>query len=678
MGKCMPCTDDMTGFRKRLKRSIAGHLHGRKSRGSSIAQPDTMAMILKATKQPQPFGLPTSFASANSNASDRVLSDIDELRRVHCCLDNESVLTIQMKMDDLRTCANLIGKHGNELMKTLADLEMVIGKEQTKVARERITLFKMTVKALLRGSSELMELLRKEGEKMIMESNNESHILERMRKDMDEMSMQIQLLKDAKVPLNVLNSRREGSCSEEDDDELPYFDAFSVRQMSMRQTLRRSHCYPHQKTLSSVCECPSAPTPASHRKSSTVQRGAQVSSTQPETRWRRTTVPFRPETSINYLTMMKNCIGKDLSRIAMPVNFNEPLSALQRSTEDLEYANLLHEAASLNDNYEQLAYVAAFAISAYSTVGSRSTKPFNPLLGETFEFDRCEDLGWRSIAEQVSHHPPTNAMHVEGKGWILDQSYTLTTKLKGKSLSVTPIGSTYIVFERTNNKYAYEKATTTTTVTNPLTRKLYTDNYGDVVIRNMRTDDKCLLKFHQAGYFSKEIPRKVTGTVSDSAGNSKFLIEAIWDKYAEIYRVTSDKHDNEYCDTDGGRQIWCANELPENADKMHNFTQFAIELNEPEDGVAPTDSRRRPDQRLMEEGRWDEANAVKQRLEELQRHRKSNFEKSHPGEVYSPKWFRLRDENDMTDRNDVYEYTNEYWQTKKEGNWNDTIVLFEL
>lgn len=55
---------------------------------------------------------------------------------------------------------------------------------------------------------------------------------------------------------------------------------------------------------------------------------------------------------------------------------------------------------------------------------------------------------------------------------------------------------------------------------------------------------------------------QVTGTVTDSVGNSKFLIEAIWDKYVEIYRVTSDKHDNEYCDTDGGRRIWCANELP--------------------------------------------------------------------------------------------------------------------
>ncbi len=39
--------------------------------------------------------------------------------------------------------------------------------------------------------------------------------------------------------------------------------------------------------------------------------------------------------------------------------------------------------------------------------------------------------------------------------------------------------------------------------------------------------------------------------------------------------------------------------------------RFTCELNEMEEGVAPTDSRLRPDQRLMEEGRWDEANVEK-------------------------------------------------------------------
>lgn len=53
---------------------------------------------------------------------------------------------------------------------------------------------------------------------------------------------------------------------------------------------------------------------------------------------------------------------------------------------------------------------------------------------------------------------------------------------------------------------------------------------------------------------------------------------------------------------------------------------LASQLNEMEEGVAPTDSRLRSDQRLMEFGLWDEANIEKLRLEEMQRvrNRKTN------------------------------------------------------
>lgn len=59
--------------------------------------------------------------------------------------------------------------------------------------------------------------------------------------------------------------------------------------------------------------------------------------------------------------------------------------------------------------------------------------------------------------------------------------------------------------------------------------------------------------------------------------------------------------------------------LRENAENMYYFSSLALTLNEEEEGVCLTDSRLRPDQRLMEAGRWDEANAEKQRLEEKQR-----------------------------------------------------------
>jgi len=54
-------------------------------------------------------------------------------------------------------------------------------------------------------------------------------------------------------------------------------------------------------------------------------------------------------------------------------------------------------------------------------------------------------------------------------------------------------------------------------------------------------------------------------------------------------------------------------------EKCYNFTELAVQLNELEAGVAPTDSRLRPDQRLMELGDWDDANTCKVLLEEKQR-----------------------------------------------------------
>lgn len=83
------------------------------------------------------------------------------------------------------------------------------------------------------------------------------------------------------------------------------------------------------------------------------------------------------------------------------VNFNEPLSMLQRLTEDLEYHELLDKAARCDSSLEQMCLVAAFSVSSYSTTVHRTAKPFNPLLGETYELDRLEEFGYRSLCEQV-------------------------------------------------------------------------------------------------------------------------------------------------------------------------------------------------------------------------------------------------------------------------------------
>ncbi|MGH0175875.1 UNVERIFIED_CONTAM: hypothetical protein FKN15_071108 [Acipenser sinensis] len=87
------------------------------------------------------------------------------------------------------------------------------------------------------------------------------------------------------------------------------------------------------------------------------------------------------------------------------------------------------------------------------------------------------------------------------------------------------------------------------------------------------------------------------------------------------------------------KDLWRRNPLPENAENMYYFSNLALSLNEEEEGVAPTDSRLRPDQRMMENGHWDEANSEKQRLEEKQRavRRKRESEAVKPEEEADPK-----------------------------------------
>lgn len=49
----------------------------------------------------------------------------------------------------------------------------------------------------------------------------------------------------------------------------------------------------------------------------------------------------------------------------------------------------------------QILNIAAFAVSGYSSTEGRNCKPFNPLLGETYEGD-YPDKGLRFFSEKVT------------------------------------------------------------------------------------------------------------------------------------------------------------------------------------------------------------------------------------------------------------------------------------
>jgi hypothetical protein len=75
--------------------------------------------------------------------------------------------------------------------------------------------------------------------------------------------------------------------------------------------------------------------------------------------------------------------------------------------------SFLNKAAHTSDPVERFKLVMTFAVSGFfNTVENQKGKPFNPVLGETYQAT-FED-GTRIHAEQASHHPPITCWQVFG------------------------------------------------------------------------------------------------------------------------------------------------------------------------------------------------------------------------------------------------------------------------
>ncbi|XP_017776763.1 PREDICTED: oxysterol-binding protein 1 isoform X2 [Nicrophorus vespilloides] len=627
------------------------------------------------------------------------------------------VRELQSRLEDLQTCSDLIGKHGAALQRALGELEMNVDQEsaqgKSKAVSERATLFRIASNAMINACSEYLSTAQTHGHKWTRLLQHEREQRQRLQEMVETLAQQHSKLEQA-AAANAKRPNGPVSASEEEEDENEFYDAVADGYSSTEQqqfTLniptgasghRRHSSDSSSETDDTTQETHQVVVRTSNLHEKRVASGdgkedkfedgefgevaastSRVGLRGGGARSRRTTVPEKPNYPLNLWSIVKNCIGKDLSKIPMPVNFSEPLSMLQRLAEDFEYADILDKAATCTDVCEQLAYVAAFTISSYSTTSSRTGKPFNPLLGETFEFDRSDDLGWKLVSEQVSHHPPMVAQHCEGRGWICWQEFTMTSKFRGKYLQVVPLGTATVEFAN-GNKFSWRKVTTT--VHNIIVGKLWVDQHGDmdIVGKDAAEGITCHLKYVPYSYFSKDSQRRVKGAVMDTSDTVKWIINGTWDDRVDVSQVTkpvSGSNNNSVYETGAPALAWKRNMPDKEAEKYYGFTLLASQLNEPEDGVAPTDSRLRPDQRLMENGEWDDANKEKLRLEEKQRaarrRREAEVEKAAiDGEAYPPYepiWFKqVKDDNDSI----VHVYKGNYWTAKKNQDWANCPDIF--
>ncbi|XP_036400876.1 oxysterol-binding protein-related protein 6-like isoform X1 [Megalops cyprinoides] len=367
---------------------------------------------------------------------------------------------------------------------------------------------------------------------------------------------------------------------------------------------------------------------------------------------RRTCLPApSPDTSnINLWNILRNNIGKDLSKVSMPVELNEPLNTLQHMCEELEYSELLDKAADTSDPYERMVLVAAFVVSGYSSTYYRAgNKPFNPLLGETYECIR-EDKGLCFFSEQVSHHPPISACHCESKKFTFWQDVRWKNKFWGKSMEILPLGTVNVTIPRFGDHYEWNKVTTC--IHNILSGRRWMEHYGEVTIRNTKsTACICKLTFVKGNYWSSNV-NEVQGFVMDQEGKV-------------VHRLFGKWHEGLYCGIPpSAKCVWRPGSMPTDYELYYGFTRFAVELNElcPEikDLLPLTDARFRPDQRYLEEGKVELAAAEKQRIEDQQRARRKYQEENNI--KHQPRFFKKVVDGNQRER---WVSNNTYWELRK-------------
>ncbi|QRW19808.1 oxysterol binding protein [Rhizoctonia solani] len=414
----------------------------------------------------------------------------------------------------------------------------------------------------------------------------------------------------------------------------------------------------------------------------------------------------RPPVSL--WAVLKGSIGKDLTKISFPVFFNEPTSMLQRMAEDMEFSECLDAAANERDPHKRIAYVAAFAMSNYSSTIGRIAKPFNPMLGETFEYCRL-DKQYRYVSEQVSHHPPMSACWAESSHWNYYGEVDAKNKFMGKSFEIRPTGVAHADLKlpkdwapeyptangepelecgKVIEHYSWKKVTTN--VSGFIVGQPTIDHYGDMMVVNHRTGDTCLLTFKPRGWRAKD-SFEIKGTVQDVSGRVTWEIAGRWNSQL-IARPAGTGAGDLLPDADSSASqyllLWKNTEKPP---APFNLTPFAITLNDCPDTLTPflppTDCRIRPDQRAFEMGRYERANELKSDQEDFQRATRRRRE---VGELppHKPRWFAEAVDQDSGERvwqpcrrGDRIEYWSERERVYKEGGkdktqWTDVDEIF--
>lgn len=360
----------------------------------------------------------------------------------------------------------------------------------------------------------------------------------------------------------------------------------------------------------------------------------------------RVRIPGEGNVKLNATALMKllkELIGKDLSKFALPVWINEPTSILQRSGEFMYFNHFLTEASHQESSTKRMLFVAARMVCSQFVIPDRTGKPFNPLLGETYELLTPD---FRYFSEMVSHHPPIFACSCEGEGYEYRRCSETVQQFTGKLVKAYDKNMATIDLYVATGAGKKETMAETYRFKEPniicgniFMGSRYVEPQGQGVIQCEQTGDIAEVNFKTRGWTkSAKDENFVQVVVKNGMGKACYSIEG---KYTEKLIAT---------DLQSGEQwvLFNAPQKPEDHARMYNMNLFALQLNVLSDDLRkllpPTDCRLRGDIQHWDQADLQAAEQEKKRLEVNQRQRRAKVKELLEGDPEKQKHWDVHDE----------------------------------
>lgn len=320
--------------------------------------------------------------------------------------------------------------------------------------------------------------------------------------------------------------------------------------------------------------------------------------------------------------------GSDVTNVNLPASILDPVSTLEKSTKSMQRGDLLPDICSAPTPLKRMLAILRFNLSGLAKE-KFGKKPYNPVLGEVFRcaFAHRERANGTTVlvAEQVSHHPPITALHLNNRslGFRLNSFTAPEPRFWGNSLEVKLKGCIRITLDKHDEEYLITRPIVH--MTGFLAGRQRLEFSGAASIVCEKTGINADLEFKARGMMGRGEQHAISGRIYDAASDENFYtFDGFWDNVVHITDVRTNKTSTLYNYNDVKQQKSMLPVLPAENELEPSFS--TVVWAECSDAIWRANTV--------------DANAAKRKIEDAQREKKK--QRVADGVTWAHHYFRKR------------------------------------